>query len=61
MRRAVDRGEIRADRPALDYVVHMIVGSFVARTLIDELPPTQEFLRAYIDAVVLPALGAPTS
>lgn len=56
--RAVDRGEIRADNPALDYVLHMIVGAFTARTLIDEQPPTQAFVASYIDAVVLPALGA---
>lgn len=61
MQRAIDRGEISADSPALDYVVHMLVGAFVARQLIDELPPTQAFLRSYIDAVVLPALGAPTA
>ncbi|MFD3500781.1 TetR/AcrR family transcriptional regulator [Streptomyces sp. NPDC058678] len=57
MQRAVDRGEVRADCPAREYVVHMMVGAFATRTLIDELPPTQEFLRSYIDAVVLPALG----
>ncbi|MFF6995659.1 TetR/AcrR family transcriptional regulator [Streptomyces sp. NPDC008313] len=56
--RAVDRGEIREDNPALRYVVHMLVGGFAARTMIDELPPTQEFLTSYIDAVILPALGA---
>ncbi len=55
--RAVARGEVRADNPALGYVVHMIVGAFVARTLIDERPPTQEFLTSYVDAVILPALG----
>jgi len=58
LQRAVDRGEIRADNPAMDYVLHMLLGAFVARNLIDELPPTQAFLRSYIDAVVLPALGA---
>jgi AcrR family transcriptional regulator len=56
--RALDRGEIRADNPALEYVIHMVLGAFVARALIEGLPPTQEFLRSYIDAVVLPALGA---
>ncbi|KOU57417.1 TetR family transcriptional regulator [Streptomyces sp. MMG1533] len=61
MQRAVDRGEVRADCPAREFVVHMMVGAFATRTLIDELPPTQEFLRSYIDAVVLPALGAPTT
>ncbi|MGW7046761.1 TetR/AcrR family transcriptional regulator [Streptomyces avermitilis] len=58
LQRAVDRGEIRADNPATQYVLHMLIGAFAARTLIDELPPTQEFLTSYVDAVVLPALGA---
>ncbi|GGM04377.1 TetR family transcriptional regulator [Streptomyces fumigatiscleroticus] len=58
--RAVERGEIRPDNPALDYIVHMLVGAFATRALIDDLPPTQQFLRSYIDAVVLPALGVPT-
>ncbi|GGX45611.1 TetR/AcrR family transcriptional regulator [Streptomyces fructofermentans] len=58
LQRAADRGEIRADNPANDFVLHMMIGAFAARTLIDELPPTQEFLLSYIDAVVLPALGA---
>ncbi|MYX44359.1 TetR family transcriptional regulator [Streptomyces sp. SID89] len=61
VRRAVDRGEVRADCPALDFVVHMMAGGFVVRALMEDQPPTQDFLRSYIDAVVLPALGAPTS
>ncbi|MEU3998725.1 TetR/AcrR family transcriptional regulator [Streptomyces fungicidicus] len=59
IRRAVDRGEIRPDNPALDFMVHMLVGAFATRTLIDDLPPTRAFLTSYIDAVVLPALGVP--
>ena len=55
--RAVERGEVRADNPALDYIVHMLVGAFATRMLIDEKPPTREFLVSYIDAGVLPALG----
>ncbi|HLL37752.1 TetR/AcrR family transcriptional regulator [Streptomyces sp.] len=61
LRRAVDRGEVRADNPAMEFVVHMLLGAFVTRALIDELPPTQNFLISYIDAVVLPALGVPTT
>ncbi|MFF8973162.1 TetR/AcrR family transcriptional regulator [Streptomyces sp. NPDC014995] len=61
VQRAIDRGEVRADRPALQYIVHMMVGAFATRTMIDDQPPTQEFLRAYTDAVVLPALGVATS
>ena len=60
LQRAVDRGEVSADNPAIEYMVHMMIGAFAARTLIDEQPPTQAFLLSYIDAVVLPALGAPT-
>ncbi len=60
VRRAVDRGEISPGNPALDYLVHMLVGAFATRALIDDLPPTREFLLSYIDAVVLPALGVPT-
>jgi AcrR family transcriptional regulator len=58
LRRAIERGEVRADNPAIEYVVHMMLGAFATRTLLDELPPTQDFLTSYIDAVVLPALGA---
>ncbi|WP_431982287.1 TetR/AcrR family transcriptional regulator [Streptomyces qinglanensis] len=59
LRRAVERGEVRADNPALEYVVHMLIGAFATRALIDDQPPTQAFLASYIDAVVLPALGVP--
>ncbi|WP_330288611.1 TetR/AcrR family transcriptional regulator [Streptomyces sp. NBC_00576] len=57
IQRAMDRGEVRADNPAAGYVLHMMIGGFAARTVIDELPPTQAYLRDYVDAVVLPALG----
>ncbi|MEV8559891.1 TetR/AcrR family transcriptional regulator [Streptomyces sp. NPDC051917] len=60
LQRAIDRGEIRADNPAIDYVMHMMIGGFAACSLIDEQPPTQAFLLSYIDAVVLPALGVTT-
>lgn len=55
--RAIERGEVRPDNPALHYIVHMLVGAFATRMLIDEQPPTQAFVSSYIDAVVLPALG----
>lgn len=59
IQRAIDRGEVRADNPAVDYVLHMMIGGFAARMIIEELPPTQAYLRDYVDAVVLPALGVP--
>ncbi|MEV0223764.1 TetR/AcrR family transcriptional regulator [Streptomyces sp. NPDC050704] len=58
VQRGVARGEVRPDNPAIDYVLHMMIGGFAARTMIDDQPPTQEFLRSYIDAVILPALSA---
>jgi len=61
LQRAVDRGEVREDNPATEFVLHMLLGAFVTRALIDDLPPTQAFLTSYIDAVVLPALGIPTT
>ncbi|MFD4258829.1 TetR/AcrR family transcriptional regulator [Streptomyces sp. NPDC058534] len=61
LQRAVDRGEIRPDCPALDFLVHMMVGGFATRTLLDDQPPTRAFLASYIDAVILPALGVSTT
>ncbi|MFF4260109.1 TetR/AcrR family transcriptional regulator [Streptomyces sp. NPDC001663] len=56
LRRAVKRGEIRADNPALDHVAHMLVGALLVLGLLEDAPPTRAFLRGYVDAVVLPAL-----
>ncbi|MFI8827685.1 TetR/AcrR family transcriptional regulator [Streptomyces sp. NPDC053431] len=56
--RAVRRGEIDAANPALTLVPHMLIGAFIARPLIDDRPVDQEFLSAFVDAVVLPSLGA---
>ncbi|OEJ26474.1 TetR family transcriptional regulator [Streptomyces agglomeratus] len=58
LRRAVDRAEIPAETAALRYVPHMLVGAFVAQELIEGRSPDRAFLSDYIDAVVLPALGA---
>ncbi|MET9793656.1 TetR/AcrR family transcriptional regulator [Streptomyces canus] len=57
LRRAVERGEVRADNPALDYVAHVLIGAFAACVLIYDQPPTHAFLHSYLDAVVLPVLG----
>lgn len=60
VQRAIDRGEVRPDCPALEFLVHMMVGGFITGALLDDQPPTQAFLVSYVDAVVLPALGVPT-
>ncbi|WP_431042589.1 TetR/AcrR family transcriptional regulator [Streptomyces sp. P1-3] len=58
LKRAVDRGEIAPDCPAMSYLPHMMCGAFVARPLIDDAPADPDYLLTYVDAVVLPALGA---
>ncbi|KUO10760.1 TetR/AcrR family transcriptional regulator [Streptomyces sp. DSM 15324] len=60
LQRAVDRGEIPADCPALEFLMPMMIGAFAARALIDDQPPTRAYLTSYVDGVVLPAFGAPT-
>ncbi|GHG77610.1 TetR/AcrR family transcriptional regulator [Streptomyces griseocarneus] len=57
LRRAVGRGELAADNPAIPFVAHMMIGGFFARPLIDDRPPDADYLTRYIDAVILPALG----
>ncbi|WP_405694041.1 TetR/AcrR family transcriptional regulator [Streptomyces sp. NBC_01185] len=57
LQRAVGRGEVRADNPALPFVPHMMIGAFAARELVEEKPVDQAFLTDYAEAVVFPALG----
>ncbi|MFF7730650.1 TetR/AcrR family transcriptional regulator [Streptomyces sp. NPDC008001] len=57
LQRAVDRGEVAADNPALGFVTHMMLGAFIARSLIEDKFADAAYLSRYIDAVVLPALG----
>ncbi|MCB5181598.1 TetR/AcrR family transcriptional regulator [Streptomyces antimicrobicus] len=57
LQRAVDRGEVAPDCPALDFVPHMLIGAFIALPLIEDRPVDRAFLRQFIDAVVFPALG----
>ncbi|MGK5637675.1 TetR/AcrR family transcriptional regulator [Streptomyces sp. URMC 126] len=55
--RAVERGELAPDTPAMDFVEHTMIGAFVARPLIEDRPADPAYLARFIDAVVLPALG----
>ncbi|RPK63602.1 Transcriptional regulator, TetR family [Streptomyces sp. ADI96-02] len=58
LRRAVARGEVAPDNPALKYIPHLVVGALATRQLIENRPVDQAFLIDYVDSVVLPALGA---
>lgn len=55
--RAVERGELDSDRPAQTFLPHMMLGALVTRPLIEHKRADRAYLRRYVDAVVLPALG----
>lgn len=55
--RALDRGELRPDNPALKYVPHMLIGAFTARQMVEDRAVDHAFLTDYVDSVILPALG----
>ncbi|MEV4190271.1 TetR/AcrR family transcriptional regulator [Streptomyces toxytricini] len=57
LQRAVERGEVSPDCPALEFVPHVIVGAFIALPLIEDRPVDRAFLGEFVDAVVFPALG----
>jgi AcrR family transcriptional regulator len=57
LRRGADRGEIAPGRPAARFVPHMVLGALAARPLLEGAEADPAYLAAYVDAVVLPALG----
>ncbi|WP_433889904.1 TetR/AcrR family transcriptional regulator [Streptomyces sp. CA-111067] len=57
VQRAVDRGELAADRPASEFIPHMLFGAALARPIIEGVDADPEYSHRYIDAVVVPALG----
>lgn len=57
--RAVDRGEVAADNPALPYCPQLFVSAVLARPLLEGEHAGAQHLVRYVDAVVLPALGLP--
>jgi AcrR family transcriptional regulator len=58
VRRAVDRGEVAAGNPAIEFVPYTLFGAALRRELLDRVQPDSAYLRRYLDAVVLPALTA---
>ncbi|WP_405485767.1 TetR/AcrR family transcriptional regulator [Nocardia sp. NBC_00511] len=56
--RAVARGELVADAPAIEFTTYMVMGAITTFATIEDRQPDQEFIVRYIDAAVLPALGA---
>ncbi|MFJ3906003.1 TetR/AcrR family transcriptional regulator [Streptomyces sp. NPDC090025] len=56
--RAVERGEIAADNPAIAFVAPCFMGMFRVERLFEERFTDTDTLRTFVDAVLLPALGA---
>ncbi|WP_262850024.1 TetR/AcrR family transcriptional regulator [Mumia quercus] len=61
LRRAVARGEIDPDNPAIPFLVPTLVGPAMVRELIERKPADMTYLAAFLDAVILPALGITTT
>lgn len=59
LRRAVGRGEIAADEPAIAFCPHLFLSSVLARPVVEGEHAGVDHLVRFVDAVVLPALGVP--
>ncbi len=57
--RGVERGEVAADHPALEYVPAQFFGLLRLRPVLEGRQADEEYLLRFVDAVVLPALGLP--
>jgi AcrR family transcriptional regulator len=59
VRRAVDRGEIAADHPALEFVPAQLLGMIRVRPVLEGRFADADYLVRYVDAALIPALGLP--
>ncbi|WP_432138792.1 MULTISPECIES: TetR/AcrR family transcriptional regulator [unclassified Streptomyces] len=57
LRRGVERGEVPADHPALEFVPAQLYGVLRVRPVIDGRQADSEYLLRFVEAAVLPALG----
>lgn len=57
VRRAVDRGEVAADCPGLEFVDYVFIAPIVLHHLLEGDEPSNDFLRRYVEGALLPALG----
>ncbi|MFF2502252.1 TetR/AcrR family transcriptional regulator [Streptomyces sp. NPDC058067] len=55
--RAVARGEIAADHPALEFLAAQLLGVLRIRPVLESRYADADYLTRFVDAVVLPALG----
>ncbi|GHK02195.1 TetR/AcrR family transcriptional regulator C-terminal ligand-binding domain-containing protein [Streptomyces sp. NPDC003753] len=57
VRRGVERGEVPAGHPALEYVPAQVLGVLRVRPLLEGEYADEEYLTRFVEAVVLPSLG----
>ncbi|WP_151480389.1 TetR/AcrR family transcriptional regulator [Streptomyces albicerus] len=57
IRRAVDRGEIAADHPALEFVPAQLLGMIRVRPVLEGRNADADYLVRYVEVALLPALG----
>ncbi len=57
IQRAIDRGEVPADNPALPFVNLLLMAPIVLTALLEGSDPDPNYLDRYFEGVVLPALG----
>lgn len=57
LQRAVDRGEVPADNPALEYIPAQLIGVLRVRPVLEGRYADADFLGRFVEACVLPALG----
>ena len=57
LRRGVERGEIPAEHPALEYIPTQMLGLVRARPILDGEHADPDYLVRFVEVVVLPALG----
>ncbi|GGJ45560.1 TetR/AcrR family transcriptional regulator [Streptomyces brasiliensis] len=57
LQRGVERGEVAADHPALEYIPAQMFGIVRARPIVDGVYADPNYLVCFVEAAVLPALG----
>jgi AcrR family transcriptional regulator len=57
LKKAVDRGEIAADNPALPFADLLFMAPMLLHIVLEGTEPEPEYLHRYFEGVVIPALG----
>ncbi|MFJ5533548.1 TetR/AcrR family transcriptional regulator [Streptomyces sp. NPDC093261] len=57
LRRGVERGEVAADHPALEYIPAQLLGVLRARPMLEGQYADEEYLARFVEVAVLPLLG----